>query len=581
MKYIKPTDFLSVREFKAEYQRIEESITELLAEDASARTADELNKRLQSALNAAVKYLSSVNAEFAKKELATAFNEGKESSAKEAETEKPKLTVAQANEILEKQGYKYSKTAFTQDLYIELQTATDSAGKGLKTRVNGIIEQLRKDGKDSVYNVQEAIKKDLQENGLLVVEYANGAKQTLATYASMAARSARIETTNIGAIGRALQAGTDLVRMTSMPQCCKYCGAFQDKVYSISGKDKRFPALFKTVLRSGYALPHPNCRHEFIPYFEEMEAPEDVERMAKQSRIKYDKQGNLVDVRSQADIRSYQAWQAGNRQRNAELREYERMRAFYAGKDKEAPYATLSAFRRARRAQSKNYLESRKEWYRTTEEKNSFMVVEKRLTLWAISGKLGKEPNPNAKVDCAVDWKSINNKKYHDALIRFAGSRNVGLSIVKIGKEMLKHREGTEHEDLYLLDARTGMIVDKNLKSTALLAVKKTDKMDEVLRRNDGKEYILVHNHPYSSAPSVEDINSLYKHQKIKYGLIIGHDGTIYKYTKPKKEIEESILTALRKKAYEEKKDFLEAKKVAYKNLAKMEGFSLEEYDGT
>lgn len=349
MKYIKPTDFLSVREFKAEYQRIEESITELLAEDASARTADELNKRLQSALNAAVKYLSSVNAEFAKKELATAFNEGKESSAKKAETEKPKLTVAQANEILAKQGYKYSKTAFANDLYIELQTATESAGKGLKSRVNGIIEQLRKDGKDSVYNVQEAIKKDLQENGLLVVEYANGAKQTLDTYASMAARSARIETTNIGAIGRALQAGTDLVRMTSMPQCCKFCGAFQDKVYSISGKDKRFPALFKTVLRSGYALPHPNCRHEFIPYFEEMEAPEDVERMAKQSQIKYDKHGNLVDVRSQADIRSYQAWQAGNRQRNAEYLEYKRMQQYYAGREKDMPYKTLTSFRTARR----------------------------------------------------------------------------------------------------------------------------------------------------------------------------------------------------------------------------------------
>ena len=170
--------------------------------------------------------------------------------------------------------------------------------------------------------------------------------------------------------------------MTSMPQCCKFCGAFQDKVYSISGKDKRFPALFKTVLRSGYALPHPNCRHEFIPYFEEMEAPEDVERMAKQSRIKYDKQGNLVDVRTQADIRSYQAWQAGNRQRNAELREYERMRAFYAGKDKDAPYATLAAFRRARRAQSKNYLESRKEWTKELKESaNSTQKTQDKISL--------------------------------------------------------------------------------------------------------------------------------------------------------------------------------------------------------
>jgi hypothetical protein len=103
-------------------------------------------------------------------------------------------------------------------------------------------------------------------------------------------------------------------------------------------------------------------RHEFIPYFAEIEDPADVERMIKKSQIKYDNKGNLVDVRTQRDIQLYQSWQAGNRQRNAELREYERMKAYYAGKDKEAPYATLAAFRRARRAQSDNYRESRKEW---------------------------------------------------------------------------------------------------------------------------------------------------------------------------------------------------------------------------
>ena len=93
-----------------------------------------------------------------------------------------------------------------------------------------------------------------------------------------------------------MQAGTDLVKMTTMPQCCKLCGAYQGKVYSISGKDKRFPALFKTVLRNGYALPHPNCRHEFIPWFEEIEAPEDVEKAIRNSKILYDKNGELVDV---------------------------------------------------------------------------------------------------------------------------------------------------------------------------------------------------------------------------------------------------------------------------------------------
>ncbi len=69
-----------------------------------------------------------------------------------------------------------------------------------------------------------------------------------------------------------------------------------------------------------------------------------------------------MDVLSQRDIELYQQWQAGNRQRNAELYEYERMKAYYESQGKEPPYNTLGAFRRARRAQSKAYTESRKEW---------------------------------------------------------------------------------------------------------------------------------------------------------------------------------------------------------------------------
>jgi hypothetical protein len=148
--------------------------------------------------------------------------------------------------------------------------------------------------------------------------------------------------------------------MTTMPQCCKLCGAYQGKVYSISGTDKRFPALFKTVLRSGYALPHPNCRHEFIPWYEEIEAPEDVEKAIKNSKIQYDKNGELVDVRYQRDIKGYAEWQAGNRQLNRELLEYEQMKAYYAGREADMLVKSLGAFRRARRANTETYKELRK-----------------------------------------------------------------------------------------------------------------------------------------------------------------------------------------------------------------------------
>lgn len=345
MKYIKPPDFKSVKEFTEYYAKIENDITRLLTKDASAKSSEELNMHLQKALNAAVSYLGNINKRFTNEELPKAFQEGKD-GVKGA----VKLTQEQASAILEKQGFKYAKNAFSRNAYIELQTAVKGAGNGLKSRVNKIIEQLRKENKDSVYNVQQAILKDLQDNGILTVAYANGAKQPLSSYAAMAARSARIESVNIGAIGRALQAGTDYVEMTKMPQCCKYCGAYQGKVYCISGKDKRFPALFKTVLKSGYALPHPNCRHEFIPWFEDMESAEDVKKAIESSKIKYDKHGNLVDVRYQKDIELYAAWQAGNRQLNAEAKEYAEMQSYYKANGKEPPYKTLGAFRRARRA---------------------------------------------------------------------------------------------------------------------------------------------------------------------------------------------------------------------------------------
>jgi hypothetical protein len=357
LKYIKPPDFQSVKEFQEFYKNIENDITKLLVSDGSARTANELQDKLKQALEAATIYLARKNENYVRDELPKAFEEGK--ALAKGET---KLTAKEANEILEKQGFKYAKNAFKRDTYIELQTAVKGAGNGLKTRVNDIIKDLHKNGKDTIYNVQQAIIKDLRQNGILTVEYSNGAKQTLSSYAAMAARSARIESANIGAIGRALQNGTDYVKMTFMPQCCKLCGAYQDKVYCISGKDKRFPALFKTVLRSGYALPHPNCRHEFIPYYLDMESEEDIQKAISKSKIKYDSKGNLIDVRYQKDIKAYAEWQAGNRQLNTENKEFAQMQAYYKAKGETLPYTTLAGFKRARRAKSAQFDENKKEW---------------------------------------------------------------------------------------------------------------------------------------------------------------------------------------------------------------------------
>jgi len=58
---------------------------------------------------------------------------------------------------------------------------------------------------------------------------------------------------------------TDLVKM-SMHNCgCGECAKHQNRVYSISGNDKRFPKLPDVVMKTGSI--HNGCRHSFSPYY--------------------------------------------------------------------------------------------------------------------------------------------------------------------------------------------------------------------------------------------------------------------------------------------------------------------------
>ena len=219
--------------------------------------------------------------------------------------------------------------------------------------------------------------------------------------------------------------------MTTMPQCCKLCGAYQGKVYCISGKDKRFPALFKTVLKNGYALPNPNCRHEFIPWFIEMESPEDVKKAIKDSKIQYDKKGNLVDVRFQKDIEGYQSWQAGNRQRNRETLAYQQMREYYKGRENEMPYKSLASFRRARR--SDNLSPAYKKWRNRKRDAKQYEEWKNIIGAQNISETLEKfqEMKYNKQEEFALlkGYKEAQQKQDIHTLVSFEVYKSVSRDI--------------------------------------------------------------------------------------------------------------------------------------------------------
>lgn len=146
-------------------------------------------------------------------------------------------------------------------------------------------------------------------------------------------------------------------------------------------------------------------------------------------------------------------------------------------------------------------------------------------------------------VDISVKWSIINNKQYFDRLKSFLGTkRAVSNTIAAVAFKALRHRDHSDREDLYLIDARTGKEEARNVTATERLKVPPTEQMKKLLAQDNDKQYVLFHNHPLSSPPSVADLNSLYKNPKIKLGVIVGHDGTAYKYTAPKEEMEEHVV---------------------------------------
>lgn len=64
---------------------------------------------------------------------------------------------------------------------------------------------------------------------------------------------------------KAKDINTDLLEVSAHECSCKYCATFQGKIFSITGKDNRYPKLPEQVLQTGSF--HKGCRHTFFPYY--------------------------------------------------------------------------------------------------------------------------------------------------------------------------------------------------------------------------------------------------------------------------------------------------------------------------
>ena len=101
--------------------------------------------------------------------------------------------------------------------------------------------------------------------------------------------------------------------------------------------------------------------------------------------------------------------------------------------------------------------------------------------------------------------------------------------IIDESKKALYHRNGTSFEDLIFIHSSTGEM-KKNTTYEKAYEVMPTKSMKRMVTMANEYMVIVIHNHPTSSVPSPADIKAMITH-KYKYGLVIGHNGVIYKYS--------------------------------------------------
>lgn len=113
-------------------------------------------------------------------------------------------------------------------------------------------------------------------------------------------------------------------------------------------------------------------------------------------------------------------------------------------------------------------------------------------------------------------------------------------SIARVSRQMLQHRNGTPYEDYYLLDAESGRVVALSNKARKRKGVVYNEQVRKAFKESPEQSLVSIHNHPSGYPPSLSDLASLQQRSKnntVKYGLTVGHDGSVYWYSKPNKRI--------------------------------------------
>lgn len=325
--------------------------------------------------------------------------------------------------------------------------------------------------------------KDFLKAGINCIEYANGARHTMKDYAKMAIQTAnkRAYLTGEGEMRQSWGISTVIMnkRANACPKCLPFVGKILiDDVWS-GGKTSDGPyPLMSSAMAAG--LYHPNCKDVHTTYFPELDDEPDSKFSKKE----------IEQVKE--DYKQDQKQQYAGRM----VEQFDRLSKYSLDSDNKKMY------------------EVRKEQWENVSKEYERGYIDNN------SQRIGTNK---------IDLDYINSKDYADKYMKISKDMELNNVIYSKSMDILRSNNSSDTEGLCVISVSNRQVLLNVRGKPDAIGVELNKKQMSIINKHKN-DIIGIHNHPTNLLPNGSDFVAAGA-RGYQYGIVVTHDGRIYKYS--------------------------------------------------
>lgn len=325
--------------------------------------------------------------------------------------------------------------------------------------------------------------KDFLKAGINCIEYANGARHTMKDYAKIAIQTAnkRAYLTGEGEMRQSWGISTVIMnkRANACPKCLPFVGkVLIDDVWSGGdASDGNYPLMSSAIAAGLY---HPNCKDIHTTYFPELdEEPDSKFTKEELERVK-------------EDYKQDQKQQYAGRM----VEQFDRLSKYSLDSDNKKMY------------------EVRKEQWENVSKEYERGYIDNN------SQRIGTNK---------IDLDYINSKDYADKYMKISKDMELNNVIYSKSMDILRSNNSSDTEGLCVISVSNRQVLLNVKGKPDAIGVELNKKQMSIINKHKN-DIIGIHNHPTNLLPNGSDFVAAGA-RGYQYGIVVTHDGRIYKYS--------------------------------------------------